>query len=83
MTSVSSVEHGQGGGTVRRSTALRLLSPTHARILALADQGLDEAEVARRLGVDENVVGPLLRVAQAKLAALEALDEPGSDQAWV
>ena len=68
---------------MRRSTALRLLSPTHARILALTEQGLDEAEVARHLGVDENVVGPLLRVARAKLATLEALEEPGSDQIWV
>lgn len=79
MTSVSSVEHEQGGGTVLRSTALRLLSPTHARVLALTEQGLDEAEVACSLGVDENVVGPLLQVAQAKLASLEALDEPESD----
>jgi DNA-directed RNA polymerase specialized sigma24 family protein len=61
---------------VRRSTALGLLSETHARALELTEQGLDTAEVADRLELDPSAVGPLLRVAKAKLVALEALDEP-------
>jgi DNA-directed RNA polymerase specialized sigma24 family protein len=61
---------------VRRSTALGLLSETHARALELVEQGLDTEEVANRLQLDPSAVGPLLRVASAKLAALEALDEP-------
>ena len=61
---------------MRRSTALGLLPPAHSRILALADTGLDAGELAERLSLDPSAIGPLLRVARAKLAALEALDEP-------
>jgi len=61
---------------MRRSTALGLLSAAHARVLDLADQGLDTEELAKGLEVDPSAVGPLLRVARAKLAALEALPEP-------
>ena len=59
---------------MRRSTALRLLPPAHARILALAEQGFDTDELAGHLGLDSTAVGPLLEVARAKLAALEALE---------
>jgi len=61
---------------MRRSTALGLLPAAHTRILALADEGLDAGELAERLNLDASAIGPLLRVARAKLAALEALDEP-------
>jgi DNA-directed RNA polymerase specialized sigma24 family protein len=60
-----------------RSTALRMLPATHARILTLADEGYDANELAERLSIDPSAVGPLLRVARSKFAALEALDEPG------
>jgi DNA-directed RNA polymerase specialized sigma24 family protein len=61
---------------VRRTTALSLLAPAHVKILSLSDQGLDAAELAERLGLEERAIDPLLRVARSKLAALEALDEP-------
>jgi DNA-directed RNA polymerase specialized sigma24 family protein len=61
---------------VQRSTALALLPVVYARILALAGQGLHPSELADRLGVDPSAVGPLLRIARAKFAALSALDEP-------
>ena len=61
---------------MRRSTALGLLSSAHARALDLSEQGLDSEELADRLHLDPSAVGPLLRVAREKLAALEALDEP-------
>ena len=53
-----------------------LLPVAHARILSLAEQDLDPLEMADRLGVEPSAVGPLLRVARSKLAALLALDEP-------
>lgn len=61
---------------MRRSTALKLLSPAHAQILELAEQGLGRDEVAVRLNVDPTAVEPLLRIARAKLAALTAQDAP-------
>jgi DNA-directed RNA polymerase specialized sigma24 family protein len=65
---------------MRRSTALGLLPSAHARALDLAERGLDTEELADRLDLDPSAVGPLLRVARAKLAALEALDEPDPSQ---
>ena len=55
-----------------------MLAPTHARIICLADEGLDTHQLADRLSVDPSAVGPLLRVARQKLVALEALDEPST-----
>jgi hypothetical protein len=62
---------------MRRSEAMALLAATHARIVELADGGVDAWELAMRLDMDPCAVGPLLRVARSKLAALEAMDEPG------
>lgn len=59
---------------MRRSDALALLAPAHARVLALAEQGLDDEAMAAQLGVDASAVAPLLRIAREKLAALEALE---------
>jgi DNA-directed RNA polymerase specialized sigma24 family protein len=64
--------------TMRRSTALGLLPPAHARILDLVDQGVTGNELADRLGLDASAVAPLLSVARAKLRALELLDEPSA-----
>lgn len=61
---------------MRRSTAMGVLPVAHARILDLAEQDVDPLEMADRLGLDPSAVGPLLRVARSKLAALLALDEP-------
>jgi len=60
---------------MERTSALRLLPEVHARALALEAQGLDASRLAARLDVEVSSVGPLLRVARAKLAALELLDE--------
>lgn len=60
---------------MRRSRALSLLAPTHARIVRLADEGLDTGQLADRLSLDPSAVEPLMRVARQKLAALEALDD--------
>ena len=61
---------------MERISALRLLPEVHARALALEAQGLDARQVAAGLCVEVSSVGPLLRVARAKLCALELLDEP-------
>jgi hypothetical protein len=63
---------------VRRYTALRLLSSAHAEILRLADEGVDADGMAARLSLEPAAVGPALAVARAKLAALEAREEPES-----
>ena len=55
---------------------MRLLSSAHAELLTLADQGLDAAEIAARLALDVTAVGPALAVARAKLASLEAREQP-------
>ena len=60
---------------MERGKALELLPTVHARAIELAEQG-GVAEVAAHLGVDERAVGPLLVVAEAKLAALLERDEP-------
>lgn len=60
---------------MERTSSLRLLPDAHARALTLEAQGLNVSELAARLAIDPASVGPLLRVARAKLAALESLDE--------
>ena len=59
---------------MRRSVALRLLPELHARALRMEAGGSEAEELAAGLGMEPGSVGPLLRVARAKLAALEALD---------
>jgi hypothetical protein len=46
--------------------------------MELDDLGLGPTEVALQLDIDVSAVAPLLRVARAKLVALEALDEPSA-----
>ena len=53
------------------------LPEMYARALRLVGEGLDPATVADRLDLDPEVVGPLLRLARAKLAA--ATNELGGD----
>jgi hypothetical protein len=62
---------------MERSHALRQIPMLHAEALELSEQGLDELELARVLGIDCSAVGPLLRIARSKLAAIEALDVGG------
>jgi orotate phosphoribosyltransferase-like protein len=61
---------------MRRSTALGLISPLHARVLELEEQGFAAGAIATELEVEPESVASLLTVAKAKLAALEGLPEP-------
>jgi hypothetical protein len=54
---------------VNRTQALRRLSKPYATALRLHEQGRDD-DIATRLGIEPEAVGPLLRVAEAKLARL-------------
>jgi hypothetical protein len=60
---------------MRRCDAMALLATAHARIVELSDAGVDPSELAVQLDMEPSAVGPLLRVARSKLAALEAMDE--------
>jgi len=57
---------------VTRDEALALLPPAYAKALQLHDQGCDEQRIAAELAVDAAAVGPLLRLANAKLTRLLA-----------
>jgi DNA-directed RNA polymerase specialized sigma24 family protein len=50
--------------------ALAMLPTPYAQALRLRRQGLDPAGIARELAVDDAAIGPLLRLAEAKLARL-------------
>ncbi|MEJ2856836.1 MULTISPECIES: hypothetical protein [unclassified Saccharothrix] len=54
----------------RRTAALRRLPVLHARALRLRDEGRSTEQVAEELGLEPEAVGPLLAVAEAKLATL-------------
>lgn len=54
----------------RRERALAELPTAYAVALRMRDDGRNDAEIASALGVDPVAVGPLLRVAEAKLAAV-------------
>jgi DNA-directed RNA polymerase specialized sigma24 family protein len=57
-----------------RAEAVRLLPEKYARALVLRDQGYDDARIAAALGIVPEAIGPLLRLAEAKLQQL--LDNP-------
>lgn len=64
-----------------RSRAIDLLPEAYAEALRLQEEGLDDL-IPERLGIPPEAVGPLLRLARAKLAALlqsagSAKPEPG------
>ncbi len=52
------------------ASALEELPEAHATVLRLRHAGIDAAGIAAELGIDIDAVGPLLRVAEAKLARL-------------
>ena len=59
--------------------ALARLPATYADALRLRARGLDEPAIATELGLEPQAVGPLVRVATAKLATLlenERHEEP-------
>ena len=53
-----------------RSEALQALPETYAIALRLRDEGVELDAVARVLDVEPEAVGPLLTLAEAKLAGL-------------
>lgn len=69
---------------VERSEALRLLPFAHATAVRLREAGAPEALIADALGIDVQALGPLLHVADAKLAVLtapaDAAAAPGSSR---
>jgi len=60
-----------------RSTAIERLPEAYAAALRLHDEGHDDKAIAARLGLAPAAVGPLLRVAVAKLDAILAAREEG------
>jgi hypothetical protein len=52
----------------------QLLAPLHAAAVELEQQGHDLEQIAVVLDLDPSAVGPLLRVAHAKLARLDMLE---------
>lgn len=54
------------------ASALTELPEVHAVVLRLHHAGTSAAGIAAELGIDIDAVGPLLRVAEAKLARLRA-----------
>jgi DNA-directed RNA polymerase specialized sigma24 family protein len=55
---------------VDRAEALKALPSTYAMALRLRDEGVEPDAVARVLDVESDAVGPLLSLAEAKLARL-------------
>jgi DNA-directed RNA polymerase specialized sigma24 family protein len=63
---------------VDRSTAIDRLPEAYAAALRLRDEGHDDKAIAVRLGLAPAAVGPLLRVAAAKLHTILAAGEEGT-----
>lgn len=58
------------------ATAMNELPEVHAAALRMHRAGTDDAEIARKLGIEPEAVAPLLQVAEAKLASLLAAPDP-------
>jgi hypothetical protein len=63
---------------VDRSTAIDRLPDAYAAALRLQDEGHDDNAIAARLDLAPAAVGPLLRVASAKLHTILAAGEEGT-----
>jgi hypothetical protein len=63
---------------VDRSTAIDRLPEAYAVAVRLQDEGHDDQAIAVRLGLAPAAVGPLLRVAAAKLHTILAAGEEGT-----
>jgi hypothetical protein len=63
-----------------REAALSLLPAAHALALRLRDAGLPDALIAGRLELEPESLGPLLSVAEAKLAAAMAASTPSGER---
>jgi hypothetical protein len=60
---------------VERSEALRLLPFAHATAVRLREAGAPDSLIADALGIDAEAIGPLLHVADSKLALLSAPED--------
>jgi DNA-directed RNA polymerase specialized sigma24 family protein len=60
-----------------RTTAIDQLPEAYARVLRLRDQGFSDEQLATLVAVPREALGPLLRLAEAKLARL--LAEPPTE----
>ena len=58
------------GAVDPRTEAVRRLPAVYALAIRLRDAGMSDAVIADRLGIDEVALGPLLRVAEAKLETM-------------
>jgi DNA-directed RNA polymerase specialized sigma24 family protein len=58
--------------------ALERLPPTYAEALRLREHGKTDVAIAAELGIEPEAVEPLVRVAEAKLAALVDPDSHSS-----
>ena len=65
---------------MNRAEAYRLLPVAYAHALLLRDHGRDHAAIARALGIVAEAVGPLLRLAEAKLQQLLDTSPAGDDR---
>jgi DNA-directed RNA polymerase specialized sigma24 family protein len=61
---------------VNRKKALARLPEAHAQALRLRDRGLDDEAIGKSLGIPPEAVGPLLWVAEVKLAQLPSDTRP-------
>ena len=61
-----------------RSTAIDRLPEAYAAALRLQDEGHDDNAIAARLDLAPAAIGPLLRVAAAKLNSILAAGEEGT-----
>ena len=59
------------------SDDLNALPETYALALRLRGEGLDDQAIARVLEIETESVGPLLELAESKLAGLACRCEPG------
>jgi DNA-directed RNA polymerase specialized sigma24 family protein len=62
-----------------RGTAIDRLPEAYANALRLCDQGHDNEAIAARLHLAPEAVGPLLRLAAAKLQTILAANEASHD----
>jgi DNA-directed RNA polymerase specialized sigma24 family protein len=64
-----------------RTAAIAELPEAYATAVRLVDDGVNDEAIARQLGIEVEAVGPLLRVANAKLAhALASTDHADQDR---
>jgi DNA-directed RNA polymerase specialized sigma24 family protein len=64
-----------------RAAAIAELPEAYATAVQLVDAGVNEEQIAEQIGIELEAVGPLLRVARAKLARALAITGQGGREA--